>query len=114
MSELSEQLNQLIEACHHSATASHDQIYSLERAVEAEDQMILNHLDDVIARAEDRRRAMFQRLTTVANMMGIVPARTVPPPIAQMQVNDRPTDMPRVARPPTPAERTVSAIYGMQ
>ena len=113
MSELSEQLNQLIEACHHSASASHDQIYSLERAVEAEDQMILNHLDDVIARAEDRRRAMFQRLSTVANMMGIVPARVVPPPIAQMQVNDG-QKMPRVARPPTPAERTVSAIYGMQ
>lgn len=99
MSEFSDQLNQLIEDCHKAATVSHDQLYALERAFEAEDEMIVRHIDDVIARAEDRRRAMFGRLTTIANMMGIVPARAVPPPIAQMQVNDN-MHMPRIVQPP--------------
>lgn len=109
MSEFSKQLDQLIAMSHQAATASHDQLYSLDRAIEAEDEMILRHIDDVIARAEDRRRAMFSRLTTVANMMGIVPARQmeqVPPPVKQV-----PEPMPRVARP-TRAEQTVESIYG--
>lgn len=112
MSQLSDQLNQLIEACHHSATANHDQIYSLEKAFEAEDEMIIRHIDDVIARAEDRRRAMFARLTTVANMMGIVPVRQVPP---QVQINDN-MQMPRVARAPQPpqplsSEQHANAVF---
>jgi hypothetical protein len=97
MSKLSDQLNQ---------------IHSLDKAFEAEDDMILRHIDDVIARADDRRRVMHARLTTVAGMMGISPARQ--PPQVPEQIKQDPFQIPRAAmplRPLMPSEQNASVMF---
>lgn len=88
MSDLSDQLQELLSKINPAATAAHDQLHSLDVALQAEDEQVLRHIDDILGRAQVRRAAVFGRLTEVARLIGVYPApqvgqrQQVPEPVA--------------------------------
>ena len=93
MSDLSDQLNELLNKIHPAATAAHDQLHSLDTALQAEDEFVMRHIDDILGRAQVRRAAVFGRLTEVARMIGVFPAQPV------QQIRQRPQTPQPVAAP---------------
>lgn len=91
MSELSDQLQELLNNIHPAANKAHDQLNSLEAALQAEDEAVLRHIDDILGRAQVRRAAVFGRLTEVARLIGVYPA--------QSQTGQRPQTPQPVAAP---------------
>ena len=75
MSDLSDQLNELLAKIHPAAALAHDQLHSLDNALQAEDEFVLRHIDDILGRAQIRRAAVYGRLTEVARMVGVYPAQ---------------------------------------
>lgn len=75
MSDLSDQLQELLNKIHPAATKAHDQLHSLEAALQAEDEAVLRHIDDILGRAQIRRAAVFGRLTEMARLIGVYPTQ---------------------------------------
>ena len=77
MSDLSDQLNELLAKIHPGATMAHDTLHSIDLALQAEDDGIRRHAADILNRSQLRRVAIYQDLTDIARLIGVAPAPRV-------------------------------------
>lgn len=84
MSELSEQLQDFLATLLPAAQSVHDKISRVDAGLLSHDEAILRQIEDTITRTQVRRVHIHARMTELAKLIGIVPARQMdaPEPVA--------------------------------